>query len=101
MEQTQTYIHTAIKILKLRNKSCWLSVGISPVFQFFPGFFFFFWMGKGRDDLMAKNRAYAKLNIDTNSRQLPLKGFIRKGKEFYITSKGKEYEFVETFVSVR
>ena len=49
-------------------------------------------MGKGRDDLMAKNRAYAKLNIDTNSRQLPLKGFIRKGKE---------YEFVETFVSVR
>ena len=59
-----------------------------------------FWMGKRRDDLMAKNRAYAKLIIDTNSRQLPLKGFIRKGKEFYITSKGKEYEFIETFVSI-
>ena len=64
-------------------------------------FCFSFWMGKGRDDLMAKNREYAKLNIDTNSRQLPLKGFIRKGKEFYITSKGTEYEFIEPFVSVR
>ena len=50
---------------------------------------------------MAKNREYAKLNIVTNSRQLPLKGFIRKGKEFYITSKGTEYEFIEPFVSVR
>lgn len=60
MEQTQTYIHTAIKILKLRNKSWGLSVSISMVFQFFPGFFIF-WMGKGRDDLMAKNRVMLNL----------------------------------------